>query len=699
MDIKWKKYSHSIITKIIVFIIVIGCFTGTVAIFVNNFEYHEGRLGIVFEESYFKGNEYRLESEEVLSSLVNLIKRYKSKENILNSGSIDKRDIEYQEEELYSEFEFNSKYFNSNLSREENYKKFKETYNYELAQIKEDLIQKDLEQYNTILKVLEYYKGFIYYASDGEIEITNSLKNTKDYFRTFSSYMIFDEDENVVYPKEIKYREGYSGLNPYINIKDRSGISIYIANSDDFLNSNIKEWKENKVRITNSLYALTIMIIGFLLSFIYLVSIIGRKSFKDKELHLNLIDRIYGDINLALCFGLITLWVLLASFFFDSGNTNVYKTMIPITASIAILGFILILALIKNFKNKTLLKHTLIYTLSYTFFNKIFKFIKDTYDSGSIGVKVVLIAIGYPVLVALTFFMFPITIGVAAWLALKKVKEFNAIKEGVERIKNGDIHYSIETTGNGELVRLATNINGIGAGLKEAVNNELKSERLKTELITNVSHDIRTPLTSIITYVDLLKQEKDKSRFEGYIEVLEQKSQRLKVLTDDLFQAAKASSGSIPVNLDKIDIVSLITQGLGELNDEIEVSQLEFKMNYAKDKVYITADGKLLWRAIENLLSNIFKYALKSSRVYIDIEDLNNEVSVTIKNISAYELNISADELMERFKRGDESRTSQGSGLGLSIAKSLIDVQNGTFNIEVDGDLFKAIIKMPEYKN
>ncbi len=251
--------------------------------------------------------------------------------------------------------------------------------------------------------------------------------------------------------------------------------------------------------------------------------------------------------------------------------------------------------------------------------------------------------------------------------------------------------------GKGEFAGLADNINSITDGLKKAVASELKSERLKTELITNVSHDIRTPLTSIITYVDLLKQEKDPERIEEYIDVLDQKAKRLKVLTDDLFDAAKASSGNIPVTFERIDIVSLITQGLGEVNDKIEALNLDIKLRYPEDKVYITADGKLLWRSIENLLSNIFKYALRESRVYIDIEDAGNEILLTFKNISAYELNITAEELMERFKRGDESRSSQGSGLGLSIAKSLIEIQKGKFTIQIDGDLFKAVISMPKH--
>jgi signal transduction histidine kinase len=314
-------------------------------------------------------------------------------------------------------------------------------------------------------------------------------------------------------------------------------------------------------------------------------------------------------------------------------------------------------------------------------------------------VKTVLIVIGYPILIALTFFMFPVTIAFAAWFALKKIKSFHTIKDGVARIKDGDIHHCINVDGKGEFATLAANINSITDGLNKAVDSELKSERLKTELITNVSHDIRTPLTSIIAYVDLLKQEKSSAKVEEYVDILDQKAKRLKILTDDLFEATKASSGNIPVHFERIDIVSLITQGLGEVNEKIEALDLDFKQKYPKDKVYIAADGKLLWRSIENLLSNIFKYALRQSRVYIDIQDLGDEILLTFKNISAYELNISANELMERFKRGDESRLSQGSGLGLSIAKSLIEIQKGKFDIQVDGDLFKAMIYLPKYKN
>ena len=208
-----------------------------------------------------------------------------------------------------------------------------------------------------------------------------------------------------------------------------------------------------------------------------------------------------------------------------------------------------------------------------------------------------------------------------------------------------------------------------------------------------MSHDITFDFDHT---VDLLKGEKDPDQAAKYLEVIDQKSQSLKILTDDLFEAAKASSRSIPVDLAQIDLISLITQGLGELDDKIQAQQLEFKLNHPSEKVYITADGKLFWRALENLFANIFKYALPGSRVYIEVEDLGESARLVLKNISAAELNVSAEALQERFVRGDEARSTQGSGLGLSIAKSLIEMQKGRFELEIDGDLFKVIILMPK---
>lgn len=687
MDIRWKKYSHSLATKVVVFLVAVLCFTGIVTSFVNVGVSTDGDFGIVLEKNYYHSMAFMRESEQVLGDLTKMIGEYKSEKHILSGGTISEDEVRTIEENLYYDFRNNSSSYNPNLSEEENFNKFREEFAEKIAQAKDMMIKNELRGYHFLLQRLEEHKGLLYYASDGTNVYTNSTKVKQEQFKNYPSYMIFDRYEMDIHPTEIK---DMYWIPREIEKLDPGSHTVYVAFTEQFFSPRINEWKEDKVIAAKNLHSLALYLIAFMVSLVYLVLVTGRNSFGDKEPKMNAIDRLFNDINLVSWVVFIALWVA----FLDAVRfPDNHRLLIPITIPIATVGLVLFLSLVRHFKNKTLITHTLVYSI----FNKLFKFVGDVYASGSVGVKTVLIVVGYPLLVALTFFMFPVTLGIAAWFAFKKIRSFNTIKEGVEIIKGGDIHHRIDIEGSGEFAGLAANINSITDGLKKAVNNELKSERLKTELITNVSHDIRTPLTSIITYVDLLKNEKDPEKTEEYVKVLDQKSQRLKILTDDLFEASKASSGDIPVHFDRIDIVSLITQGLGEVNAKIEALDLAFKLNHPEEKVFVKADGKLLWRSIENLLSNIFKYALRGSRVYIDIEDLGQEVRLTFKNISAYELNISAEELMERFKRGDESRHSQGSGLGLSIAKSLIEVQQGKFQVQVDGDLFKVVIAMPKY--
>ncbi|MCI8408881.1 MAG: HAMP domain-containing histidine kinase [Lachnospiraceae bacterium] len=278
--------------------------------------------------------------------------------------------------------------------------------------------------------------------------------------------------------------------------------------------------------------------------------------------------------------------------------------------------------------------------------------------------------------------------------------QWEQIRHGVKRVKSGDINYQIPTNDSKELLNLfAKDINSLSEGLENAVDEMLKSEKLKTELISNVSHDIKTPLTSIITYVDLIKKEDvQPENVKEYIEVLDQKSQRLKTLTDDLFEAAKATSGVMKMDATQIDLGSLVNQAIGEFSEKLEKLDLDIRNNIEGDTLYVMADGKLTWRIMENLLGNVSKYALTGSRVYIDAKDMGNTILLTVKNISNTELNISADVLMERFTRGDQSRNTEGSGLGLNIAQSLANLQGGNFHVEIDGDLFKAILELPKAK-
>ncbi|MBQ2160536.1 MAG: HAMP domain-containing histidine kinase, partial [Firmicutes bacterium] len=249
---------------------------------------------------------------------------------------------------------------------------------------------------------------------------------------------------------------------------------------------------------------------------------------------------------------------------------------------------------------------------------------------------------------------------------------------------------------------LAQDINEISQATNVAVQNELKNQRLKTDLISNVSHDLKTPLTSMITYVDLMKTEGlDSENAPGYLEIIDEKTKRLKNLTENLFEAAKASSGNIPCEITDIDISAIVNQALAEMEDRLAEHELNVIVKNELDSPMVRADGQLLWRVIENLLSNVSKYAQEGSRVYINLsESTQNPAAgkghalLEVKNISKDALNIPADELMERFKRGDESRNTEGSGLGLAIAKDLTHLMGGVFEILIDGDLFKASVML-----
>lgn len=279
--------------------------------------------------------------------------------------------------------------------------------------------------------------------------------------------------------------------------------------------------------------------------------------------------------------------------------------------------------------------------------------------------------------------------------------ERNEILDGMNRIRDGEVDFKLDVDSlHGENRYLAEAVNRIGDGIDKAVKTSMKDEKMKTDLITNVSHDIKTPLTSIINYIDLLKHLEIKEEpAKGYIDILDNKAHRLKQLTDDLVEASKISSGNITLNMEKINLTELVNQGIGEFSDKLEDSELEVVFTGTEKPAYIYADSRHMWRVLENLLNNICKYALTGTRVYIEIQNEEEIVSLSVKNISRQQMNISPDELTERFIRGDSARSTEGSGLGLSIAKNLIRAQKGEFNIYLDGDLFKVVLKFAGYSD
>jgi len=339
-------------------------------------------------------------------------------------------------------------------------------------------------------------------------------------------------------------------------------------------------------------------------------------------------------------------------------------------------------------------------------FPKIIKNIKSTYQP---VLEYLLICICY--LVIIIFFdgfgyvsyaseIYVIIVWIYTMVLLNELNfrtQIYEITKQVEMMRKGNMNVSIKCT-NSELEELGENINHLKQGMEKAINESIKAERLKTDLITNVSHDLKTPLTSIINYTDLLKKEKiENENAKKYIDILEKKSKKLKILTEDLIEVSKISSGNETVALEKIDFKELVLQANGEFAEKFEEKNLEVISNLPKEAVIVDLDGKKMWRVLENLYQNVYKYSLENTRVYVDLI-VNDHIVFTIKNISKEKLNISPDELMERFIRGDSSRHTGGNGLGLSIAKDLSKLNGGTLSIQIDGDLFVAKIKLDNIK-
>ena len=287
---------------------------------------------------------------------------------------------------------------------------------------------------------------------------------------------------------------------------------------------------------------------------------------------------------------------------------------------------------------------------------------------------------------------------VALYVILRKEgekiqRQYDSILHATKQMADGDLKISLEED-LGMFATIGDSLQEVQQGFEKAVLEEAKSQNMKTELITNVSHDLKTPLTAIITYVDLLKKDDiTEEERKSYITTLDQKSQRLKILIEDLFEVSKAHSGSVTMNFMDVDVVNLLKQVRSEMDEQIKGSELQFRWSLPEEKIILSLDGQRTYRVFENLMNNILKYAMPHSRVYIDMDSSQTEVKIVFRNVSAVELDYDADRLTDRFVRGDSARNSEGSGLGLAIVKSFVKLQNGTFYVEVDGDLFKAVIQ------
>lgn len=347
------------------------------------------------------------------------------------------------------------------------------------------------------------------------------------------------------------------------------------------------------------------------------------------------------------------------------------------------------MSLAKNIKNNNLFEKSL--------FGKLCIAIYRVETSHDVSLKLVFFVIIFTFITTIFSGWFAILwIGISIFVIPRKFNDYDKIREGIKEIKNGNFDNKIQIFHKGEFARLAEDINDIAKAEKIALNNELRSQRLRNELISNVSHDIKTPLTSMVTYVDLLKmQGLDSPDAMSYLNIIEQKTKRLQKLSGDLFEAAKASSGAIPITIEVVDLNGVAKQALGELNDLLDSCDITAYFESDNEHNFVRADGKMLWRVIENLLTNVSKYSLPGTRAYIKAREMGKYCVLEISNVSRDQLNMDPDELMERFKRGDRSRNTEGSGLGLAIARDLMHVMDGDVRLNIDGDLFKARIFVP----
>jgi len=501
---------------------------------------------------------------------------------------------------------------------------------------------------------------------------TDTIEKIQKELSTYPYYWNYEYGEINTNINDLKL-ENIKYTYPYNDIKENYDCRIYTAignNLFQYYDNYYESYllyeiasKSKDTALINLIISLSIILISIILITIFT----GKKKGK-KEIHLNTIDKI--PLEIVALVTLIIIGFILAVCIEGSYNISI-ATAIYMLILINILCMILIIVyetFIKRIKTHTLLKNTIIY--------RVVKFIKETFktifNNLNLALKIGLIlgvfGIVNIILVNCDFIGILILLvlyGLIFKISFEYVRKIIDIKDITKQIYEGNTEIRIkEDEYSGVLKELCVYINNMAGGLTNAVEEALKSERMKTELITNVSHDIKTPLTSIINYVDLLKKEEmPNEKAKEYLDILDKKSQRLKRLTEDLVEASKASSGNIKLNMEKLDIKELIKQVSGEFEDKLKDKKLELILSIPEEEINILADSRYLYRVIENMYSNIVKYALPSSRVYVDIISDKEKIKIELKNISKEKLNISADELMERFVRGESSRNTEGSGL------------------------------------
>lgn len=537
----------------------------------------------------------------------------------------------------------------------------------------------------------------------------SSTEGLLDYIRSYQDYLIYDS-EDMSYDSSgmpISLSELSSYVKSYPPSVDGDYILAVAVDTDYKASDKLAQYKKQYEEIAPvsrmAVYGVILGAVLYLLTMVYLTLAAGRSTEEDGQIVLNRFDRMHTEpAALSL---MIPAWLILVLVSNGVSVRNLEMREFVLaggvtTFALNLLFLIGYISLVRRIKAHTLWKNS-VFCMVCNLFGEIMRNRQTTTKTmlsyaGFLLGNVVFLIMGEFGIVLLAFF----DLGVGVFL-LRQAVQRQKILDGIKKISAGELTAQIPVEQiSGDNRVFAEAVNQMGSGLSAAVEKSVRDERLKSDLITNVSHDIKTPLTSIINYVDLLKREDiQNERAKNYIAILEDKALRLKHLTDDLVEASKISSGNIKLELNRLNFQELIQQTNGEFSEKFENKGLKLVVDMPEEPVVIVADGRRLWRVIENLYNNTAKYAMPNTRVYVELTTVGHMVRFSIKNISEQPLNINADELTERFIRGDVARSTEGSGLGLSIARNLTELQKGSFNIYLDGDLFKITIIFPEADN
>lgn len=554
---------------------------------------------------------------------------------------------------------------------------------------------------------------------------TNSLEILED-FKSREHYVKGNGDSALLYENGRVQVDYYGGLESrYYNYYYGEGVDytdqyeVYVALRDELVPGD--SFYTNKLQIDRALAIKEKVYVGLVIGIAIAIiagllwlSVVGQGEKKGK-IYLNVFDKLPFEVQTMLYIPVLFIVFIGSAFALDRVLSKEWLPYggSPFEIGVIVFNFMLVIAvsltvlfissIVKHIKNGSWKQYILIVRLGHWL---IMNMTEGTLPFVVIGVILIYLVLsgigiltflmGFGIMSFLAFMgLVCLNIGVAL-ISIKLVVDYMQIAKGIKKVAVGDLKAKVELKYTLPAMKDTANaLNHIGDGLESAVTDALRSERFKTELITNVSHDLKTPLTSIISYIDLLKEEPiDNSTAREYIGILDERSNRLKQLVEDLVEASKAATGNVKAELMPTRIDQLVIQSVGEYTDRLEERHLSIVFNKVEE-VMVPIDGRHMCRVIENLLSNVCKYAMPYTRVYIDVYNLQNKACVVIKNISKEQLAIEAEELLERFVRGESSRTTEGSGLGLAIARSLVEVQGGKLGLEVDGDLFKVVIEFP----